>query len=310
MKQHGFTLLEIILATALAAMISVALIFMTQQMSGTLIRVDRISDLSIRASMLQNQMERDITGAFAPTDFSATETTGEAKKDRPKKIEKIFWGDNTLEMLTFITNNPLQAYWGERSGKAQPKIVRVVYRLVPDTKHANAFTLMRQEGSDLHFDSYTADSSAIKSYAMIEGIQNIKLRYTTLIKKEEPKQAPAQATPAGKTEEKNESSSVKTTQPSPTAMAGRQADKEKAEEEFDRKTEKEWKNNIDDQKPPWPLIPQFVTMQVTLWDDTFKRTTPFTFEFHIVPRFEKADQKEKEEQKAPGFGVGSLLGIR
>ena len=135
----GFTLIEIILATALAAIISVALIVMLQQMNGTLMRVDRISDLDMRATMLQNQMERDLAGAFAPTDFSATNSSGESsfakasdfakastdtsadKAKGPKKIEKIFWGDKTLEMLTFITNNPLQAYWGERFRQSSTK---------------------------------------------------------------------------------------------------------------------------------------------------------------------------------------------
>jgi len=295
----GFTLIEIILATALASMISVALIFMTRQMSGTLMRVDRISDLHIRATMLQNQMERDIAGAFAPTDFSATSTTGdtqsessrESLKDKPKKIEKIFWGDKTLETLSFITNNPLQTYWGKRSGKAQPKIVRVVYRLVADAKRKDVYTLMRQEGSDLNFESYTLGDNKIHTYAMIEGIKSIDIDYTVLIKKEPTKQettpgSPVSGTPGTNTTEKQ----------TPAA------------EEFERKTVQEWKT-IDDQKPPWPLIPQFVTMRVTLWDDTFKRTTPFTFEFQIIPRFEKADQKEEEEQKpeTPKTGISSLF---
>lgn len=286
----GFTLIEIILATALASIISVALIFMLQQMNGTLMRVDRISDLDMRAAMLQNQMERDLAGAFAPTDFSATTTSGAAKKGRPKKIEKIFWGDKTVETLTFITNNPLQAYWGERSGKAQPKIVRVVYRLIPDAKRKDVYTLMRQEGSDLDFDTYTGDSSTHKAYAMIEGIRSIDMQYTTLIKKEKPKEEPA-----------------KTTAGRETPPGEQPEEKPQAAEEFDRKVVDEWKNNIEDQKPPWPLIPQFITMQVALWDDTFKRTTSFTFEFQIVPRFEKADQKEKEEQQTPKVGWSSMF---
>ncbi len=293
----GFTLLEIILATALAAIISVALIFMLQQMNGTLMRVDRTTDLDMRATILQNQMERDLAGAFAPTDFSATNTSGEAKKGRPKKIEKIFWGDKTLETLTFITNNPLQAYWGERSGKPQPKIVRVVYRLIPDAKRKDVYTLMRQEGADLDVDSYAGDSSVNKGYAMIEGIRSIDIQYTTLIKREKPKEP--QGTATEKTAEKP------TEEPSfAKASAGGQA---QAAEEFDRKVVDEWKTNTEDQKPPWPLIPQFVTMQVKVWDDTFKRTTSFTFEFQIVPRFEKADQKEKEEQETPKVGWSSMF---
>lgn len=290
----GFTLLEIILATALAAIISVALIFMLQQMNGTLMRVDRTTDLDMRATILQNQMERDLAGAFAPTDFSATNTSGEAKKGRPKKIEKIFWGDKTLETLTFITNNPLQAYWGERSGKPQPKIVRVVYRLIPDAKRKDVYTLMRQEGADLDVDSYAGDSSVNKGYAMIEGIRSIDIQYTTLIKREKPK----------------EPASVKTSSSAGATAdmtASKPEEKAQAAEEFDRKVVDEWKTNTEDQKPPWPLIPQFVTMQVKVWDDTFKRTTSFTFEFQIVPRFEKADQKEKEEQETPKVGWSSMF---
>lgn len=292
----GFTLIEILLATALASMISVSLIFMLQQMNGTLMRVDRVSDLYMRATMLQNQMERDISGAFAPADFSASDAAGEKKEGKPKKIEKIFWGDNTLETLTFITNNPLPAYWGERSGKAQPKIVRVAYRLVPDTKRKDVYTLMRQEGSDLDAEAYSASSSKIKAYAMIEGIKSIRIDYTTLIKKEEQQKEAAPAKPAG--------------QPANTPAQTASPTEKPAEktQEFERKTVQEWKDTINDQKPPWPLIPQFVTMKVELWDNMFKRTTPFTFEFQILPRFEKADQKPKQEQEAPKVGWSTLLG--
>lgn len=276
----GFTLLEIILATALAAMISVALIFMLQQMNGTLTRVDNISGLHMRAALLQNQMERDIMGAFAPADFSVTSTTSETPQEGPKKIEKIFWGDNTLEMLTFITNNPLPVYWGKRSGKPQPKIVRVMYRLVPDHKHAQAYTLMRQEGDNLDANAYALDDTKIRAYAMVEGIRSIRIDYTVLIKKEEPKEKSAQS----------------------TTTAGASAEKTEQPETFERKTVQEW-HEIEDQKPPWPLIPQFVTMHVTLWDDTFKHTTAFTFEFQIIPRFEKEEKKEKTS----GFGLGTIL---
>jgi prepilin-type N-terminal cleavage/methylation domain-containing protein len=295
MNRSGFTLLEIILATAIAALISVMLIIMLQQMNNTLARVDRTSDIHMRASLLQNQMERDITGAFAPMDFSATATTGEPKPGRPKKIEKIFWGDGKLDMLSFITNNPLQSYWGKRSGKAQPRIVRVVYRLIADIKQPQSYTLMRQEGSSLDLSAYTADNSSIRSYTMVEGIKNIEIEYTTLIKKEQQKEEarPAQNQQApGKTEEKAPTSPEKT---------------EEKPEEFERKTVKEWKENALNQKPPWPLVPQFVTMKVTLWDDTFKRSRPFTFEFQIIPRFEEADVKEEQEQKPAGFGIGSFL---
>jgi prepilin-type N-terminal cleavage/methylation domain-containing protein len=289
----GFTLIEIILATALAAMISTALIVMLGQMNTTLVRVDRVSDVHMRAAILQNQMERDLAGAFAPADFSATTTTGETKPGSPKKIEKIFWADNTLETLTFITNNPLQSYWGERSGKPQPKIVRVIYRLIPDEKHKNRYVLMRQESSDLYATDFQANS--VNAYPMIEGIKSVELEYTALIKKDETKGATV-----------GQSNSPKNTTGRPEEQPEEQV---RPQEEFDRQRVKEWKNNVIDQKPAWPLIPQFVTMHVILWDDTLKNTTPFTFEFQIIPRFESADQKEIQEQKSSGFGIGALLGV-
>ena len=56
------------------------------------------------------------------------------KKER-KELKKVFYGINRgtmLDVLTFITNNPMSAYWGKQTGKAKPKVARVVYRLVED----------------------------------------------------------------------------------------------------------------------------------------------------------------------------------
>ena len=70
-------------------------------------RVDRVSDLDMRATMLQNQMERDLAGAFAPTDFSATSTTenlsplfkASAKKEDQRKLKKSFGETKHLKRL-------------------------------------------------------------------------------------------------------------------------------------------------------------------------------------------------------------------
>ena len=80
---------------------------------------------------------------------------------------------------------------------------------------------------------------------MIEGIRSIDIQYTTLIKKRETQRSPVK-TPRG----------ARRTDGKPTE------EKAQAAEEFDRKVVDEWKTNTEDQKPPWPLIPQFVTMQV------------------------------------------------
>ena len=132
---------------------------------------------------------------------------------------------------------------------------------------------------------------------MIEGIRSIDITYTTLIKKP----AVAKAL-AGRPEEETKTTAGGQSQ---EASAEKTEESASAEKEFDRQVVDEWKNNIEDHKPPWPLIPQFVTMKVVLWDDTFKRTNSFAFEFQIVPRFEKADQKEKQE--TPKVGWSSMF---
>ena len=79
------------------------------------------------------------------------------EKEKPKPIEKIFYStnkDGILEMLTFVTNNPLVVYVGKDVGEVKPKVVRVQYSLKPEADKKNSYTLFRQESMELDLEKF------------------------------------------------------------------------------------------------------------------------------------------------------------
>lgn len=252
MMHKGFTLIEVLFATAIAATISVLLIGLWNQMVQSQIRVERFTDIYGRAALYNAQIQRDISGAFIPLD--ELQTTGTQQNEQLKKIEHVFVGDATLQQLTFITNNPMPTYWSERVGGPQPAIVRVVYKLVPEKKRANSFVLMRQEGNSLDLKDYTSENSKIRAYELITGVKNVAIDYIAMVEKNK-------APEANKTQEQ--------------------------EPEFERVTKKEWQSPVQQgertEEQKLPPIPHWVIMKVELWDDaTFQRSTTFTFIFDIL----------------------------
>src|SRR5689334_9925990 len=127
--KSGFILVELLISTAIAAVMSVLLLGALYQTNKVQIGLDTLIDTTARASLLQYYMERDIMGAFVPVmDAVAQEKSGEAgaqqqaanapvppaqkseKKVEKKSLEKSFYGvgkDGRFELLTMITSNPL-----------------------------------------------------------------------------------------------------------------------------------------------------------------------------------------------------------
>lgn len=63
MKQ-GFTLIEILIATAIASIMSAMLLVSVSQMNRSYARLDAWTHLYYRAMSIQNRLERDLMGAF------------------------------------------------------------------------------------------------------------------------------------------------------------------------------------------------------------------------------------------------------
>jgi len=282
----GFTLIEVLLATAIASIAGLLLTNAMFQVQRTRARVDQYTDLFSRAALLQHQLARDISGAFIPVeaDLKSTATAQGAKASAKKKsIDKVFYGVNEggqLGILSFVTNNPMQMYWGEQVGKPQPKIARVVYRLERDKAHKDSYILFRQGNSELDFAKYKGKK--IRAYELIDGIKELSVEYVAILEK------------------KQQTEKITETKRAQTQITKKETQK-KIERE--RKTYKEWKIDQKQQEQQkkqnqqvTPLIPHGVIMHVSLWDNDYKRATPFEFVFPIITSLDRSLYPEKKEQ--------------
>ncbi len=286
--KYGFILIELLIATLIASMIGIILMSALYQSNRFQQTIDNAIDLYSRAMLVHNQIEHDVMGAFVPIEAEqqkegkkaiAKSKESEGKKNKEKEEEKIerkkikpikqiFYSanrDGRLETLTFITNNPMAVYWGKRTGKAKPKVARVVYSIKPDMEHKNSFILYRQEGSNLDIASYKATNpKSPRSYEVIDGIKNIEVEYIAIIEKEPKK--------------KNE----------------------KKEREF--RTIKEWRSE-QEKEEELPRIPQFMNMKLVLWNGHYTRDVEFNYTFEIPVELKEPPKKEKEKdqkKKKPG----------
>ena len=174
--KSGFILLEIIISIALGSFIGLALFATFFQVNKAYNMTDRIIAFDVRATVVQYQLERDLSGAFVPfvvesektitteTKVTVTNKAGikttqkkeQESKTQEKPLDKAFhimMQDGVLSVFSFITSNPMYVY-----GKQKPRIARVTYSLVPEKQKRGApktYTLFRQESSDVLFKEVT-----------------------------------------------------------------------------------------------------------------------------------------------------------
>jgi type II secretory pathway component PulJ len=303
MKYPGYFLLELLLSTAISTILLSALFVTLYQMNRSKKNIDIVISRSIRASLIQQQLQRDIMGVFVPVTTSSVQKeekeeaetpakpgeqknapTAQAEQTNPKassektSIEKIFFSKNkgaNLETLTFITNNPMPVYWNDKAGKAQPKIVRVVYRLQPDPVRRGSFILLRQEGDDLQYASYDpglpTEKQKFRLYEVVDGVKNFSaVYYYVPLEKKEP------------------------TNP------GQKPSEQKKPVKKELKTVKEWLQQKEDigQQAGRPEIPRYVEIKVVLWDTTYQRDSEWKFTIPIVEPVPLSNQN-KPAPEAP-----------
>lgn len=268
--RKGFTLIEVMIASFMAALISAALFMTITQMNRVQETLHGVSSIYGRCAILKNQLEHDIMGAFIPTQVDVVQTTTQQNQTKRTPIDKVFYGKNSgeyLELFSCITSNPLQTYFGIKKSKLKPRAARVLYRLEPDIKRQNSFVLTYQEGGNLFFSSYKKDAQgALRAHELIDGIQSLSLSYISI------------------------------------------EEKRNAEGKVQRiyKKEKSWntpKPQTDEKKRRESArLPHMVEVQVVLWDPTYTSTRPFRFKIPIVGmhgRYAMAEDTKKESLTAP-----------
>lgn len=273
----GFVLIEVVISVLIASFLSTGLLTTIFQISRVQQTVNTVTYNNNRIAILQNQMERDVMGAFIPAQIDMIQTST-LKQEQKKPLEKIFYGTSKgnggrLDVLTCITSNPLEIFYGVKNSKLKPRVARVVYRLVPDERRKNSYVLMRQEGTaDLVFEKYTLDSTGeLRPFAMIDGIQNLTITYITI------EQSQAQDT-----------KKIKRVYKKSTAW--------QSEQKKDGIPEQEKKQQVT--KEPVRL-PNYLEVGVSLWNSTFDDTRTFQLIIPIAYKaseFEQPPPKPKEQQ--------------
>jgi len=198
MKQ-GFVLIEILFASAIASLISISLFAAFYQANRSTQILDNIIEAHTNIIILSNLMEKDISGAFIPLQVyedKKNKKEGDKKTDPDEKkskpaLTKIFFSSNQngmLDILTFITNNPLQGYWDDETGSLKPRIARVVYHLREEKGIGSkkSYALYRQESSNLDFEAFKKDAAQpVREYQVVDRIKKLSVSYTQEITKKE-----------------------------------------------------------------------------------------------------------------------------
>jgi len=263
--KKGFALLEVMIASLIAALLSTSLLITIAQVSRLQETVNTITSVYGRMAILQNQMERDIMGAFVPMQVDLIPTTTQPKEEQPKPIDKLFYGKMTggrLDLLTCITSNPLQIYFGIKDTKLKPRVARVVYRLEPDKRRKNSFVLMRQEGQQLSLAGYKKDAQgSMRMYEIIDGIQSLSVQYISV------------------EEKRSADGTIKRTY--------------KKQNSWDSQ-----KPQADSKKPRGPVrLPNFVELQIALWNTTYTSARRFALVIPVMGMSSSYGQAQEKQKK-------------
>lgn len=313
MKQ-GFTLLEVLIATAIASMLTTAIFFSYNQINKAVRSITNVTDLYETAILIEQQITKDITGAFIPvqaippdpsigSQASPKATPGTAGQDE-KKAKKVpvlkdpFISKNVgknMSMFSYITANPMRVYWGKKTGEPKPSIARVVYSLEPDKdtdKKNPRYQLYRQEGIELELAPYTKRESAIERYMIADNISACKL---TFIVADTPADAEAMADrQEGKKESDKKDNAPKKERPKDIEI-------KKFNDWIIGKEKKDVRTRM--------MIPDEVLMEITITDEFGRREETFKFPVRIAaglqePPIIKPQEKKKQEQNKKGAQQG------
>lgn len=188
MKTPGMTLIEMVIALAIASLLSLLLFQSFNQSQKTTWSLDALLDYSATVPTMYNQLDKDISTIFVPEQVFR-ELIEEQKKGKnkeqekqknteekeTKKIEKfknifvVAKKDKNVDFFSFLSTHSLSLF-----NEPVPNSVRVLYRLTPARN--GLFSLMRQESIKLDFPLEKFKSEKIREYALMHGIKEFSIQ--------------------------------------------------------------------------------------------------------------------------------------
>lgn len=262
--KKGFMLIELLIATLITSMISILLLTVLQQSTKFQSVIDNNINVHTRAIICYQQLEKDIMGTFVPIQDNKN------TKQKNFILEHIFYSTNQnkkLNTLTFVTTSSLAVYWGEKTGKAKPRVARVVYQLQPESEKKDSFVLFRQEGTDLSFSYYKKDNpKAPRTYQLINGIKDLSITYTQVENQKDQSKKPVY------------------------------------------KTVNTWNWPLKEKKgnKKEPILPNFITVHLVLWDNDYKNDSSFTFTCTLLAEEKLVESQQKKLNQLPAPNTKSL----
>lgn len=293
-NHSGFTLIEILIATAIAAILSGFIFGLVRQMSKATVIVDSSVDIYLKAALVQRVMEKDISGVCVP--FTALQKEEPKKQTQPQKlpapgapkvqppaqqenkeqkkapeITKLFYAvgkGKSIDLMTFITNNPLQTYANVSGEAPKPRLARVVYRLKQreGTGEKVVYVLTRQESYEFDFEKFK--EGKVPEFEVIDNISSFECTFI-LLEEEEGKDG------------KKKSELVES-------------------DDWDHEKQKEGENADPNER----RVPHAVAVTIEIGDAQMKDIRSFEFIVPILPDFMTKVPYAEPEQSAAAQGLG------
>lgn len=291
MIQQGFSLLEVLIATAVAAVLSVIVSGALWQAQRVSARAERRMDLQSEMFIASRQLARDISGACVPLQYFTRleqqkkkvtpETTAQpsaalaspqqktARKEIPS-LSNIFVikFEQQMPTISLITNNPLTVFVSESVGTIKPKLIRVRYTFQPSQERSPQgvplYKLLREE--------FPLDQEQGRAYVLADRISSVAIAAIVF-----------------ESESTDSSSSAPGIKNPPTTMRQTSSDR--------------WDSNeiaADEKKSNRSLIPDLLIIRMTMMEGSVSR------EFkQVIPIMGRATYIE--QQKTPETMMQELI---
>lgn len=322
MNRSGFSLIELLVATFIASILGGLLFSAFYQINRFVPAVDNKTSIIEKAALINAQLEKDFAGIIVPNEFYDRQPTlrqaqgdrekkttesdakkneqqaqgqeaAEAEKKQKKPLEKVFYSVNKngmLDTLSFLTTSSLQVYWGQKSGSAKPRIVRVMYTLKenPATKDGKkSYSLIRKESPKLEFE----DIQKSTEYVLADTIKSLTADFTAVLIAPEKKPTPNQAQKEAQPTQKPEIEVKQVSEWQDKAQKALRQASDYAEATSDKQ---------DEGEKQMPLTPQVISLDISLWDANKKRAVPFVFTYKVPAEFTLRRQTEDMTEKMLG----------